>query len=56
MFHETYDDMLETQGQWFVAMHCVICGNIVDPVILQNRRLRAEPQRSTARVRMPVAA
>ncbi len=56
MFREIYDDLLETQGQRFGAMHCVMCGDIVDPVILRNRQNPGQPQASGARQRLPVAA
>ncbi|MBX3235100.1 MAG: hypothetical protein KF814_03020 [Nitrospiraceae bacterium] len=55
MFRENYDDQLETQGQKFSAMHCLMCGDIVDPVILANRRHRVEPRVERARLAVVTA-
>jgi len=33
----------------FMGWRCVICGDILDPVILQNRRRRREPLKGRAR-------
>ena len=50
MFQETYDDLKGTSGQRIQAEHCVICGNIVDPVILRNRQQTIPPVRNRARL------
>jgi len=50
MYQELYDHFQETQGQQFHAMHCVMCGDIVDPVILKHRRERVEPLGDRARL------
>ncbi|MGC3976330.1 MAG: hypothetical protein QM771_18390 [Nitrospira sp.] len=50
MYREVFDHVLETQGQEFQALHCMMCGDIVDPVILKNRRERAEPRGDRARL------
>ncbi len=55
MFLEVYDDQLGTQGQRFPAMHCVLCGDIVDPVILAHRRRRVEPRLERARLAVVTA-
>ena len=34
-------DLLNSAGELkFAALRCVQCGEVVDPIILQNRRLR----------------
>ncbi len=43
MYAELYDDALDSHGQGFSGMHCLMCGNIIDPVILEHRRSRVEP-------------
>ncbi len=55
MFREHYDDQLATHGQEFAAMHCLMCGDIVDPVILANRRNRVEPRVERARLAVVTA-
>ncbi|MBS0170664.1 MAG: hypothetical protein JSR62_09955 [Nitrospira sp.] len=50
MYQELYDHLHETQGQQFQAMHCLMCGDIVDPVILKHRRERVEPLGDRARL------
>jgi len=39
----TYDTFYGFQGQ-FRGWKCVICGEIVDPVILENRKLMSSGQ------------
>jgi hypothetical protein len=56
MYGEEYDHLLETEGQGFQAMHCIMCGDIVDPVILKHRRERVEPRRERARLAVVTAA
>ena len=36
----------------FVAWHCLICGEILDPLILQHRR--SPPERQVDRARLPL--
>lgn len=50
MFQETYDGLEGTSGQQIQAMHCVMCGNIVDPVILRHRQQTISPMRDRARL------
>jgi len=44
MYLEQYDDVLDTANQGFAGMHCLMCGDIVDPMILKHRRTRIEPR------------
>lgn len=38
-------DLKDEAGQcWFVAWHCLICGEVLDPVILKNRSASLESQ------------
>jgi hypothetical protein len=55
MYEELYDDVLETQGQGFYAMHCLMCGDIIDPVILKHRRNQVEPRARHARLAVVVS-
>jgi len=55
MYREEYDHLLETEGQGFAAMHCVMCGDIVDPVILKHRRERVGPRGERARLSVVTA-
>ncbi len=50
MFSETYDDHQGTSGQRISAMHCVMCGDIVDQVILKHRHETVEPFGNRARL------
>ena len=44
MVNDSYIDLLNSFGESkFVAKRCVQCGEVVDPVILQNRGARQEP-------------
>jgi hypothetical protein len=42
MIYERYQDMLET----FFAWRCVICGEVVDDVVIENRK--GEKERETS--------
>lgn len=55
MYEERYDDVLDTQSQDFYAMHCLMCGDIIDPVILKHRRSRVEPRAQHARLALVVS-
>lgn len=55
MYAEIYDHISETQGQGFPAMHCLMCGDIVDPVILKHRQARVEPRGERARLAVVTA-
>ncbi|HSA86497.1 MAG TPA: hypothetical protein VLE46_09970 [Nitrospira sp.] len=44
MHVEQYDDLLDSRDQSFYGMHCLMCGDIVDPLILEHRRNGAEPR------------
>lgn len=50
MFSEQYDDLLDCPSQAFKAMHCPMCGDIVDPLILRHRQHRIEPRSRHARL------
>lgn len=50
MFRERYDDPYDTHGQGFDALHCLLCGNIVDPVIMRHQQHRVEPRTRQARL------
>jgi len=44
MVDDSYMDILNNVGELkFAAKRCVQCGEVVDPVILQNRGARREP-------------
>ncbi len=55
MCSEQYDDLQDTQGQGFLAMHCLMCGDIVDPVILDHRRNRVAPRARQARLAVVIS-
>lgn len=55
MYREVYDHLLETEGQGFPAMHGIMCGDIVDPVILKHRQERVEPRGERARLAVVTA-
>lgn len=42
----------EAGGCWFVGWHCVICGEVLDPVIAKHRR--APPVPMVDRARLPL--
>ena len=45
MVEETFVDLqAESGGGSFMGWRCIICGEILDPLILQNRTLHPEPQ------------
>lgn len=40
MVHERFYDYLDETGKFrFNGWRCLVCGNIVDPVILENRNM-----------------
>jgi hypothetical protein len=43
MHVEQYDDLLDSRNRSFYGMHCLMCRDIVDPLILEHRRDRVEP-------------
>jgi len=46
MVNDSYLDLLNTDGESnFAAKRCVLCGEVVDPVILRNRGARQEPMK-----------
>ena len=51
MVEESFDDLEYTTGLAFTGLRCLICGEIVDRVISQNRILRPEPLESRARIK-----
>ena len=51
MVEESFDDLEYTTGLAFPGLRCLICGEIVDRVISQNRILRPEPLESRARIK-----
>jgi hypothetical protein len=38
MHVEQYDDLLDSRNRSFYGMHCLMCRDIVDPLILEHRR------------------
>ena len=45
MVEETFVDVETSPSVWsFTGWRCVSCGEILDPIILQNRTLHPEPQ------------
>jgi len=55
MIPEVYDDHHGTSGQRISAMHCVICGDIVDSVILRHRKNAIQPLGDRARLAVVTA-
>jgi hypothetical protein len=52
MVEETFVDQETSPSvSSFPGWHCLICGEILDPIILQNRTLHPEPQDGRARTR-----
>lgn len=56
MFRERYDDLLDSQGQAFDALHCPMCGDIVDPVILRHRQHQIQPRTRHAQLAVVISA
>lgn len=45
MVEETFVDLqVSPRVSSFTGWRCIICGEILDPIILQNRTLYLEPQ------------
>jgi len=54
MVQDDYLDILDETGQCrFVAWRCLICGEVLDPVILKHRSSPPEPM--VDRARLPLA-
>ena len=52
MVGEKYSDLQDDTGQnSFVAWRCLICGEVLDPVILKHRSAQPEPMIGRARLR-----
>jgi hypothetical protein len=50
MMRDSYLDLEDEAGQyWFVAWRCLICGEVLDPVILKHRNSRPAPMLDHAR-------
>ena len=50
MVEETFVDLqVSPSVSSFTGWRCMICGEILDPIILQNRTLHPEPQYGRAR-------
>ena len=44
MVYEVFEDLRDDTGQLnFKGLRCLICGEILDPIILSNRQLRRGP-------------
>jgi hypothetical protein len=43
------EDACGSTTQGYVAWRCLLCGDVVEPGIVANRRARHEPIRNTAR-------
>jgi len=51
MVEETFVDRETSPSvSSFTGWRCVVCGEILDPIILQNRTFRPEPQYGRARL------
>jgi len=49
MVPDRFIDLLDDTGQLeFMAARCVSCGEVLDPVILQNRHHQADARRAAA--------
>ncbi|OQW30561.1 MAG: hypothetical protein A4E19_09640 [Nitrospira sp. SG-bin1] len=54
MMQDDYLDIQDETGQCrFVAWRCLICGEVLDPVIMKHRR--SPPQPMIDRARLPLA-
>jgi hypothetical protein len=52
MVEETFVDQETSPSvSSFTGWRCLVCGEILDPIILQNRTLHPEPQDGRARTR-----
>jgi len=43
-----------TMTQMSPAWRCVLCGEVIDPIIVANRRQRRPPATSESRARLPI--
>jgi hypothetical protein len=54
MVKDVFEDMGDDTGTlWFNGWRCVICGEILDPVIVRNRETRPSPLIGRARQKVP---
>ncbi|MBX3330900.1 MAG: hypothetical protein KF722_10895 [Nitrospira sp.] len=49
-----FDSMLSSAGADCLVRRCVQCGEVVDPVILQNRRLHQGSERERIKMSEPI--
>ncbi|MFQ5455013.1 MAG: hypothetical protein ACE5EA_02275 [Nitrospirota bacterium] len=50
MSFELFEDIEDDTGKlYFYGWRCIHCGEIVDPIILSNRKERPAPKKSRAR-------
>jgi len=44
MVIDRFDDLQDDTGQnYFQAWHCLVCGEVIDPVIILNRQNHSKP-------------
>jgi hypothetical protein len=56
MVHDTFEDLRDETGMFcFKGWRCLLCGEILDPMILKNRDRRPLPMVGRARVRVPIS-
>ena len=53
MVHEPFEDLRDDTGAlYFYGWRCLGCGEIIDPVILANRKNKPAPMESKTRKRL----
>ena len=53
MIKEVFEDYGDVQGAYaFTGWHCMICGAIIDPVILSHQTVRPSPRARYARMQI----
>jgi hypothetical protein len=53
MVHEPFEDLRDDTGElYFYGWRCLGCGEIIDPVILANRKNKPAPIESKTRKRL----
>jgi hypothetical protein len=53
MSHESFEDLRDDTGVLsFTGWRCLFCGEIIDPLILENRRSHRGPIQSKTRKRL----
>lgn len=53
MVYESFDDIRDDTGSLsFYGWRCLLCGEILDPIILSNRRNKPQPFESKTRKRL----